>query len=309
MRILSTTAASLALVAASSADVAAQEEYSASAARALIPLSQEALTEVGPIILNGNNVIFANGSVLQVSKIPVGEGIKAEDASTLDDEAGASVEGAQIYRIADSSSQQPLPGSPCGGADITHLVAVDWLSEGHEFVEVLFQAGSAIEKPCAGYLYSRGAEPEATVSGDAWSGKWELHERQNPEGGQDVIIALEAEEPPIEGADKVTFVARCISNKTDAFLHFGGEELNDDAIMNVVSLPGKEPKVRFWPMGDDKTLAVVPGWAGEFLKEIVSKERMEMSITAYGRGIDVSFDLRGMDPVLKKLSDSCNWSY
>ena len=146
---------------------------------------------------------------------------------------------------------------------------------------------------------------------------WRVRTETNPiDDKRTVIRSLAAEGGTSHGGKLVTFIARCQSNRTEAYAVWG-DHLGDDSrstadewthvTVRVGSNAAWEEK---WEVSTDREATFVPSWAGNFLKELLDEERLVLQTIPYGvNPVTAVFDVSGLRGVLGELSRTCNWSF
>jgi len=146
---------------------------------------------------------------------------------------------------------------------------------------------------------------------------WNLHTGTNPiDDTTTVTLTLAAEKGTSQQGDPVTFVARCKSNKTEAYVVWG-DFLGDDSKdvysnwKNVtIRIGAGDARDERWGVSTDRKATFSPGWAGSLLKKLLGNERLVLQTIPYGENPNTAvFDVTGLSSVLGVLSGTCNWSY
>ncbi|MBC7155783.1 MAG: hypothetical protein H5U19_14500 [Rhodobacteraceae bacterium] len=146
---------------------------------------------------------------------------------------------------------------------------------------------------------------------------WRLRTSTNPiDDSKTVTLSLVAETGESRLGNPVTFVARCQSNKTEAYVIWG-DYLGDDSRdvysewKNVtVRIGDGEARQERWGVSTDREATFAPTWAGDFLKELLDQNRLVLKTTPYGENPNIAiFDVSGLRGVLGELAGTCNWSF
>ena len=174
---------------------------------------------------------------------------------------------------------------------------------------------------CGTYSFAIDGLEEAAAEGVPdtadGTGSWRVRTETNPiDDTRTVILSLTAESGTSRGGKLVTFIARCQSNRTEAYAVWGdylGDDSRDTAdewkyvTVRVGSNAAREEK---WSVSTDREATFVPSWAGNFLKEILDEERLVLQTIPYGENpVTAVFDVSGLRGVLGELSRTCNWSF
>tara|TARA_A100001391_G_scaffold196835_1_gene176052 strand:- start:583 stop:1392 length:810 start_codon:yes stop_codon:yes gene_type:complete len=173
---------------------------------------------------------------------------------------------------------------------------------------------------CGTFTYTVGTAPDDTAfpekSSDtnAGSGKWRIWKENNPiDDTQTVTLSLSAETSTSRSGDPVTFIGRCKSNKTEAYVVWGDFLGNDS---NDVYSKWKRVTIRVgageerWGVSTDRHATFAPDWAGNLLKELLNEDRLVIQTTPYGENpVTAIFDVSELRGPLKNLAKTCNWSF
>jgi hypothetical protein len=148
-------------------------------------------------------------------------------------------------------------------------------------------------------------------------GAWHVRAETNPiDDTQTVTLLLAAETGTSRSGAPVTFIARCKSNTTEAYVVWG-DFLGDDSgdvysewkRVTVRIGAGQAREVR-WGVSTDRNATFAPSWAGNLLKEILDEDRLVLQTVPYGENPNTAiFDVSGLRGVLGELAQTCNWSF
>ncbi len=158
-----------------------------------------------------------------------------------------------------------------------------------------------------------GPQPLPTsVSG---TGKWVVSHDKNPvDDSERVVIALEADSGAGRFGESVSFVARCQSKKTEAYINWNSY-LGDDSgsvyseWKYITTRVGNEPaSTEQWDISTDKKATFAPGRVESLLKKMASANKFLAQVTPYGENPTTAiFDTTGMRSALKPLASACGW--
>lgn len=147
------------------------------------------------------------------------------------------------------------------------------------------------------------------------SGKWIMRESANPlDDSRTVVARLKASQGKNRWGRSVHFIARCRSNKTEAFINFA-TYLGDDSSSvyeewKTLSVRVGNTTVRDekWDVSTNRQAAFsrkpIP-----LLREMSKHRQLVVQVTPYGENpITAIFELDGIAKALSTLSTTCNWS-
>lgn len=149
------------------------------------------------------------------------------------------------------------------------------------------------------------------------AGKWQISSTKNPiDDSPTVLIALEATSGASRWGEPVRFIARCKSNKTEAYINWN-DFLGDDSSSVyqtwkrvTIRIGDQDPIVQKWGVSTDSKATFAPDWAGSLLKQMVTQNNFIAQVTPYGESpVTAIFDTTGMSNVLKPLADTCGWEF
>ncbi|KZY40881.1 hypothetical protein A3731_12500 [Roseovarius sp. HI0049] len=160
-------------------------------------------------------------------------------------------------------------------------------------------------------------EPASSNSDTADPGFWRVRKSINPiDDTNTVTLMLDAEIGMSRYGDPITFVARCKSNRTEAYVVWN-EYLGDDSRdvyskwKNVTVRIGKHrARQERWGVSTDSQATFAPDWAGTMLKQLLDENRLVLQTIPYGESPKTAiFDISGLRSVLGELAGECGWSY
>lgn len=146
-------------------------------------------------------------------------------------------------------------------------------------------------------------------------GKWIVTNSINPvDDSQTVVLSLTAESGVSRWGDRVRFYARCQSNKTEAFIDWGGY-LGDDSNdvysewkYVTIRLGDQRAKKQRWGVSTDAEATFAPAWAGNLLQELSKVDRLVVQTTPYSESpVTAIFDTKGFKNALPLLAETCGW--
>ncbi len=292
----------------------------------------------GEIALSGNEAFATEGSTMSMS---FGNGasvdLTSEGASWRTwNFGGQGKQTAEVFRLSDDPGSLQNGNTLCGEGDPDRdLYAIFYeqsLFGGDPTLTMaVFQS---IEPPfdinssglCGTFTYEIGAVIDETAvsaqpvsSGEvgAGSGAWRLRTENNPiDDKRTATLSLAAETGTSRSGDLVTFIARCESNTTEAYVVWGdflGDDSGDvDAEWKrvIVRVGAVEVREERWGVSTDRDATFAPAWAGNLLKELFNQERLVLQAIPYGENPNTAiFEVSGLRGVLGELAATCNWTF
>lgn len=147
-------------------------------------------------------------------------------------------------------------------------------------------------------------------------GDWYVNIDENPiDDTVRVTAMLEANEGSSTFGQSITFIARCMSNRTEAYINWN-DYVGDDSSsvysewkLVTVRIGDAQARTERWGVSTDKRATFAPSWAGNLLQEMMRSDRAIFRITPYGESpVTAIFDTTGMDLALSPLMETCGWS-
>ncbi|WP_417260673.1 hypothetical protein [Celeribacter sp.] len=251
------------------------------------------------------------------------------------DEGGQDKQTAEVFRLSEDPGALGNGNTLCGGGNPEPLYAVFYeqsLFGGDPMLTMaVFQS---IEPPfdtnspglCGTFTYEIRAvanemgvpvEPVVLADESAGSGAWRVRTETNPiDDTQTVTLTLAAETGTSRSGAPVTFIARCKSNTTEAYVvwsDFLGDDSGDvhsEWKRVTVRIGTEQARVERWGVSTARDATFVPGWAGNLLKELLDEDRLVLQTIPYGENPNTAiFDVSGLRVVLDELAQTCNWSF
>jgi type VI secretion system protein VasI len=158
--------------------------------------------------------------------------------------------------------------------------------------------------------------PQQVTTSGGRSGSWQIQHDINPvDDSERVTMVLEANSGTSQWGNPVVFVARCQSNKTEAYIDWG-EYLGDDSYdvyedWKYVTIRIGEQKAtkQQWGVSTDGEATFAPDWAGDLLKEMATANTFLAQTTPHSESpVTAIFDTGAMAAGLQLLAKTCNWS-
>ncbi|WP_397542671.1 hypothetical protein [Roseovarius salis] len=242
---------------------------------------------------------------------------------------------AEVFKLSDSPGALRNGNTLCGGENTEeNLYAVFYEQTLFDLPATLALAVFQSVKPpfdinspglCGTYTYNITTHDEAKSSNEiassmaenAETGSWRVRKTVNPiDDTKTVTLSLEAEVGTSSYGEPITFVARCKSNKTEAYVIWG-DYLGDDSgdiyseWKNVTVRIGNDQAIQErWGVSTDRKATFAPDWAGNLLKQLLDEDRLVLQTIPYGENPNTAiFDISGFRSVLGELAGTCNWSY
>ncbi|MFW1406118.1 type VI secretion system-associated protein TagO, partial [Vibrio parahaemolyticus] len=149
-------------------------------------------------------------------------------------------------------------------------------------------------------------KPQTVGSKVSGTGKWIVSEEVNPiDDSKTVTLVLEASSGKSKWNDKVFFVARCQSNKTDVYIGWN-DYLGREA--SVLTRIGTNKAVTSkWSLSTDSK-ATFHRQPISFLKNVEKSDTLVAQITPYNESpVTAIFDTAGLSNALAPLRKTCSW--
>ena len=147
--------------------------------------------------------------------------------------------------------------------------------------------------------------------------RWRVTTSSNPiDDSPIVVLATDSISGRNARGESISFVARCRSNTTEAYVVWN-DYLADDSPLGrgswkhvTVRIGDAPASQERWDTSTDHQATFAPGWAGNLLKRMMGEERLVVRTTPYNENpITAVFDIRGMETGLRELAETCNWSF
>lgn len=156
--------------------------------------------------------------------------------------------------------------------------------------------------------------PQPVAVGNASPGKWVVSRDKNPiDDSERVVIQLVADTGTSRWEGPISFIARCQSSETEAYINWGDYLGNDGNFQNeyknvTVRVGSDQASTQRWTLSTDSKATFAPDWAGELLKKMAASNKFISQVTPYGESPRTAiFDTAGMTEALKPLSEVCGW--
>lgn len=298
------------------------------------PISRTAVAITGPIMLSGNEVFATEGSAMRLT---FGNGatveLTSEGASWRTwDVGGQGKQTAEVFRLSSNPGSLQNGNTLCGDGEAEqNLYAVFYEQRLFGGDPTLTMAVFKSTEPpfdidssglCGTFSYqineTAGLEgPVASDEGSAGSGAWRVRTDINPiDDTQTVTLSLAAKSGTSRSGAPVTFVARCKSNTTEAYVVWG-DFLGDDSgdvysewKRVTVRVGAGQAREERWGVSTDRNATFAPRWAGNLLKELLDEDRLVLQTIPYGKNPNTAiFEVSGLRGVLGGLAEACNWSF
>ncbi|WP_217625274.1 type VI secretion system-associated protein TagO [Roseovarius indicus] len=309
------------------------------------PLSRTAAAITGEITLSKNaegaadgrtlTLTFGNGAAVDLTSI---------GASWRTQGMGGDIHAVEMFKLAGHPGAFENGNTLCGGeAEGENLYAVFFEQSLFNLPPSLGLAiFQSVEPPfdinssglCGTFSYTIAAPPgqdkersnEPAVSSKAQAssgsaaagpGAWRVRTSINPiDDTRTVSLFLDAETGTSRYGDPITFVARCKSNRTEAYVVWG-EYLGDDSRdvyakwkHVTVRIGDEQARQERWGVSTDSKATFAPDWAGTMLKQLLDKNRLVLQTIPYGENPQTAiFDISGLRSVLGQLAGECDWSF
>ena len=157
-----------------------------------------------------------------------------------------------------------------------------------------------------------GPQPVAVV--DATPGKWFVSKDTNPiDDSQRVVARLAADTGTSRYGGTISFIARCQSNETEAYINWDSYLGNDGDFRNeyknvTVRIGDAQASPQRWTLSTDSKATFAPNWAGDLLKQMAGTSKFIAQATPYNESpITAIFDTTGMAEAIGPLAEVCGW--
>jgi type VI secretion system protein VasI len=150
----------------------------------------------------------------------------------------------------------------------------------------------------------------------AGTGSWQVRHDINPvDDSERVVMSLTAKSGTNRWGNPVLFVARCQSDKTEAYIVWD-DYLGDDSSSVyrewkyvTIRIGDQKAKKQQWDTSTDGLATFAPDWAGDLLKEMATANTFLAQTTPHSESpVTAIFDTSGMAAGLQLLAKTCNWS-
>lgn len=301
------------------------------------PISRTASAITGEIALSGNPEFATEGSSMGLTfESGAAVDLTSEGASWRTwDVGGQGKQTAEVFRLSENPGSLQNGNMLCGGGNPEPLYVVFYQQSRFGGDPTLTMAVfQSVEPPfdinspglCGTFTYEIGAvidetavpaEPVTSMNESAGTGAWRVRTATNPiDDTQTITLSLAAETGTSRSGDPVTFIARCKSNTTEAYVVWGdflGHDSNDvysEWKRVTVRIGAGQAREERWGVSTDRNATFAPSWAGNLLKELLDEDRLVLQIIPYGENPNTAiFDISGLRGVLGELAETCNWSF
>jgi type VI secretion system protein VasI len=154
-----------------------------------------------------------------------------------------------------------------------------------------------------------------TLKKSTTKGKWRTSTKNNPlDDSTTATAVLEASEGKSQWGKGVILVARCMSNKTEAYVNWNdylGDD--DDSVYRerkriTYRLDSSKAISVLWGTSTDRK-AVFVDKAISFLKQLVQSDQLVMQTTPYNESpVTAIFNLEGALAAIRPIAETCHWS-
>lgn len=312
----------LAMIVSLFVPASAQAELLSEAPIALPPAAKWS-DAVGPVFLSKYRLTFASGVSTALEEL-------------------RDTNGVQWFRLKDPFIALPAGNGfgelkMCEGSGPTHVRFELDIGDGWSWVRFHFAKVVSAEElnnsddSCSSLLYSlekehRAGFADAKIKPSEENTKknqgrgsedeeWRVSRSVNPLDDSATFVMSLASGTRAKFGETVRFIARCKSNKTEAFVvwhdYLGDNSRSVYSSWKSVTLRlGRSPaQTMKWDLSTDSKATFYPEWAGNLLREMYVHDQMVVQTTPYNESpVTAVFDIRGMEKGLRELSDTCNWS-
>lgn len=148
--------------------------------------------------------------------------------------------------------------------------------------------------------------PQTVVSNTKDTGKWLVSSKVNPiDDSKTVTLMLEATTGASKWKDKVYFVARCQSNKTEVYIGWNDYLGSESYVLTRIG--SNKATTSQWTLSTDKK-ATFHRKPISFLKQMSESDKLLAQITPYNENpVTAVFDIKGASNALEPLRKTCSW--
>ena len=139
------------------------------------------------------------------------------------------------------------------------------------------------------------------------NGKWHIQEQINPvDDTNTVFIFLDADSGKGKYGDTISFIARCQSNKTEAYVKWESF-LSTDNINILTRIGENKATTETWDISSDRK-ASFRRKPIAFLKKMMGASKLILQTTPHGESpITAIFDTSGLKNAIQPLRKQCSW--
>lgn len=304
-------------------------------ARSFAPISRTADAITGTITLSGNPTFATEDSTMNMSfEKGASVALVSEGAFWRTWVLGSQgKQTAEVFRLTNDPGSLQNGNTLCGKRDAEKkLFAVFYeqsLFGGGDpsLTMAVFQSAGPpfnINSPglCGTFTYAIDemtvpADPAISTTEGAETGAWRIRTATNPiDDTQTVTLSLAAETGTSGSGDPVTFVARCKSNTTEAYVIWGDFLGNDSSDVYskwkrvTIRVGAGQAREERWGISTSRNTTFAPSWAGNLLKELLDEEQLVLETIPYGQNPNTAiFNVSGLRGVLGQLAKTCNWTF
>jgi hypothetical protein len=140
------------------------------------------------------------------------------------------------------------------------------------------------------------------------TGDWVVDEAINPlDDSQLVVLSLKASSGSAPSGEPVELVLRCLSGKTDVYVHWN-VQLGKDGAAVAMRIGSQPAQTRRWNLSTDMRETFYPADAIAFIKQLIEVDRFVAQVVPAGEGpITAVFRLRGLGVAAGPLREVCKW--
>ena len=292
----------------------------------------------GTITLSGTDAFATEGSKMRLAfGNGAAVGLTSEGASWRTwDVGGQGKQTAEVFRLSDDPGSLQNGNTLCGDGDPEQSIYAVFYEQSlvgddptltmavFESTEPPFDINSS--GLCGTFSYeidpsiNETTVPAGPVTSDdegTRPGAWRVRTDINPvDDTQTVTLSLTAETGTSRSGKPVTFIARCKSNTTEAYVVWGdflGDDSDDvysDWKRVTVRIGAGQAREERWGVSTDRNATFAPSWAGNFLKELLDEDRLVLRTIPYGENPSTAiFEVTGLRSVLGELAETCDWRF
>jgi hypothetical protein len=122
-----------------------------------------------------------------------------------------------------------------------------------------------------------------------------------------VVLSLKASSGSAPSGEPVELVLRCLSGKTDVYVHWN-VQLGKDGAAVAMRIGSQAAQTRRWNLSTDMRETFYPADAIAFIKQLIDVDRFVAQVVPAGEApITAVFRLRGLGVAAGPLREVCQW--
>lgn len=181
---------------------------------------------------------------------------------------------------------------------------------------VLIAAPAGAQAPDPSELAEAAPEQSPPEAEEDETGAWRvLSGVDSVDGSRRVEAWLTAVSGRSSRGEQIVFVARCQSDRTDAYIVWS-DYLGDDNPdpygqwkYVTVRVGDREPERQEWRVSTDDEATFAPDWSGDLLRAMAGAEYFVAQTEPHAESpVTAMFNTRGMAAAIAPVAEACGWS-